>query len=136
MCVTGSNAALLGRELGAKLTGRHVSFEVFQFSYAEYLAYTRERPAAPSLAAYLHDGGFPAFLREPRPQLLQELLRDIVQRDIAMRYRLRETRHVMNLVLFLLANTGQPMSMQGLTKGLAFAAVTQTSRYLEFLQDA
>jgi len=136
VCVTGSNASLLGRELGAKLTGRHLSFEVFPFSYAEYLAYTAGRPGAASLMAYLDDGGFPAFLRERRPQLLQELLRDIVQRDIAMRYRLRETRHVMNLALFLLANTGQPISIQGLTKGLAIPAVTQTSRYLEFLQDA
>jgi hypothetical protein len=30
--VTGSNASLLGRDLGAKLTGRHLSFEVFPFS--------------------------------------------------------------------------------------------------------
>lgn len=32
VCVTGSNASLLGRELGAKLTGRHVSAEVYPFS--------------------------------------------------------------------------------------------------------
>ena len=40
LCVTGSNASLLGREVGAKLTGRHQSFEVFPFSYGEYLTYT------------------------------------------------------------------------------------------------
>ena len=34
VCVTGSNASLLGRELGTRLTGRHLSFEVFPFSYA------------------------------------------------------------------------------------------------------
>ena len=34
VCVTGSNAALLGRELGAKLTGRHLSEEVYQISLA------------------------------------------------------------------------------------------------------
>ena len=33
VCVTGSNASLLGRELGAKLTGRHLSFEVFPFRH-------------------------------------------------------------------------------------------------------
>jgi len=127
---------LLGRELGVKLTGRQLSFEVFPFSYSEYLSYTRRRAGAASLTAYLEDGGFPGFLRERNPQILQELLRDIVQRDIAARHRLREMRHVMNLVLFLLANTGQPLSMQGLTKALAIPAVTQTSRYLEYLEDA
>jgi len=136
LCITGSNASLLGRELGAKLTGRHLSFEVFPFSYREYLAYTYRRADAASFRDFLDDGGFPAFLRERDPRILQELLRDIVQRDIAIRHGLRETRHVMNLTLFLLANTGQPFSMHSLTKSLAIPSVAQTSRYLEYLEDA
>jgi hypothetical protein len=136
VCITGSNASLLGRELGAKLTGRHLSFEVFPFSYTEYLAFRNRKAGAASFRAYLDEGGFPAFLREGDPRILQELLRDIVQRDIAVRHRLRETRHVMNLALFLLANTGQPLSRQGLTRSLAIPTVPQTSRYLEYLEDA
>ncbi len=136
VCLTGSNASLLGRELGSKLTGRHLSFEVFPFSYTEYLTYARLTAGGQSLLSYLDDGGFPAFLRERNPQLLQELLRDIVQRDIALRYRLRETRHLMNLVLYLLANTGQPFSMQGLTRSLSIPTVTQTSHYLQYAEDA
>jgi predicted AAA+ superfamily ATPase len=42
----------------------------------------------------------------------------------------------MNLVLFLLANTGQPVSLQNLTKSLAIPAVAQTARYVEYLVDA
>ena len=136
LCVTGSNASLLGREVGAKLTGRHQSFEVFPFSYPEYLAYTSGEKSATTLTAYLDHGGFPGYLRARDPQLLQQLLRDIVERDITQRYHLREARHVMNLVLFLLANTGQPLSCQSLTKALAIPTVHQTSRYVEFLQDS
>jgi predicted AAA+ superfamily ATPase len=136
VCVTGSNASLLGPEVGAKLTGRHLSFEVFPFSYGEYLAFAGRDPDGGSLLAYLDDGGFPGYLRERTPAILRELLRDIVQRDIALRHGLRETRHVMNLALFLLANTGQPFSMQSLTKSLGIPGVSQTSRYLEYLQDA
>jgi hypothetical protein len=136
VCITGSNASLLGRELGAKLTGRHLTFEVFPFSYAEYLAFRGLEPGTASLTTFLDEGGFPASLREGDPRVLQELLRDVVQRDIAVRFRLRETRHVMNLVLFLYANAGQPFSMQRLTKSLAIPAVAQTSRYLACLEDA
>lgn len=136
VCVTGSNASLLGRELGAKLTGRHLSFEVFPFDYVEYLTFTGQDPGAASFRAFLDDGGFPVYLGERRDLVLQELLRDVVQRDVATRHGLRETRHVMNLVLFLLANTGQPFSFQSLTKNLAVPTVGQTSRYVEFLQDA
>jgi predicted AAA+ superfamily ATPase len=136
VCVTGSNASLLGRELGAKLTGRHLSFEVFPFSYTEYLAFRQRAAGADSFVAYLDEGGFPAFLHERDPRILQELLRDIVQRDIAVRHRLRVTRHVMNLALFLLANTGLPLSRHSLTRSLAIPTVPQTSRYLEYLEDA
>lgn len=134
--VTGSNASLLGRELGTKLTGRHLSFEVFPFSYVEYLAFTGKDRGVESFRAFLDDGGFPIYLAENRDKVLQELLRDVVQRDVAARHGLRETRHVMNLVLFLLANTGHPFSLQSLTKNLAVPTVGQTSRYVEFLQDA
>lgn len=136
VCITGSNASLLGRELGSKLTGRHLSFEVFPFSYTEYLAFRHFEAGAETYKGFLEDGGFPAFLREGEPRILQELLRDIVQRDIAIRHGLRESRHVMNLALFLLANTGQPLSMQSLTRALAIPTVAQTSRYLEYLEDA
>lgn len=136
VCVTGSNASLLGRELGTRLTGRHLSFEVFPFSYAEYLAFNRLGPGAASMRAFLNDGGFPSFSSERQDLVLQALLRDIVQRDVAARHGLRETRHVMNLALFLLANTGQPHSFQTLTKNLAVPTVGQTSRYVEHLKDA
>ena len=136
LCVTGSNASLLGREMGAKLTGRHRSFEVFPFSYAEYLTFGAAAAGPATLQGYLDDGGFPGYLRERDPQILRQLLRDIVERDIAQRHQLREARHVMNLALFLLANTGQPLSFQSLTKALAIPSVSQTSGYVEFLQDA
>ncbi len=136
VCATGSNASLMGRELGTRLTGRHLSFEVFPFSYGEYLAFTALKRGVESLRSYLDDGGFPAFLRDRRELILQELLRDVVQRDIAARHALRGTRHLMNLLLFLLANTGQAFSFQTLTKRLAVPTVAQTSHYIEFLQDA
>ena len=136
VCVTGSNASLLGSELGTKLTGRHLSFEVFPFSYPEYRAFTGTESCAGSLRAWLDDGGFPGFLPERNDLVLQELLRDVVQRDVAGRHGLRGTRHVMSLLLFLFANTGQPFSFQRLTKNLAIPTVGQTSRYVELLEDA
>ncbi|MEI7897447.1 MAG: AAA family ATPase [bacterium] len=35
--ITGSNASRLSKELGTKLTGRHITKELFPFSYTEYL---------------------------------------------------------------------------------------------------
>jgi predicted AAA+ superfamily ATPase len=136
VCVTGSNASLLGRELGSKLTGRHLSFEVRPFSFAEFLAFTGRSPDAAALLDWLDRGGFPGFLRAGDPRLLQELLRDVIQRDITTRHKVRTPRHHMHLALFLLANTGQPLSMNGLTRALAIPTVPQTTRAIDQMLDA
>lgn len=136
VCVTGSNASLLGAELGRKLTGRHLSHTVWPFSYSEHLVATGSSPGAASLQAFLDDGGFPGFLREKEDAVLNGLLRDVLLRDVQTRNHLREVRHVQNLFLFLAANTGQPISRHALTKNLEIPSVDETSRYLEYLQDA
>ncbi|MBP7636453.1 MAG: ATP-binding protein [Kiritimatiellae bacterium] len=136
VCLTGSNASLLGAELGRKLTGRHLSRTVFPFCYSEYLTYTRQKRGIASLEQFLNDGGFPMYLLSRRDEVLRELARDVVQRDVVSRHALREERHVMNLLLFLLANTGLPFSLQTLSKSLALPSVTRTSQYAAFLQDA
>ena len=135
VCVTGSNASLLGRDL-ARAHGPPPVVRGLPVQLHRVPRLTRRHRGASSFRAYLDDGGFPAFLKRRQDLVLQELLRDIVQRDVAARYGLRETRHVMNLALFLFANTGQPLSLQTLTKSLAVPTVAQTSRYVEHLMDA
>jgi len=139
VCLTGSNASLLGREMGSKLTGRHLSHEVYPFSFHEFLEFTGQKPNAASLEDYLRRGGFASALRvgpEHGGVLLRELLRDLVHRDIVTRHSLRTARPLMTLALHLLAHPGQPLSLQALSKGLGLPSVAQTGRMAEYLQDA
>ena len=139
VCLTGSNASLLGREMGTKLTGRHISHEVYPFSYQEVLEFTGQKAGAKSLNDYLMRGGFAAALSagpEQGPVLLRELLRDVVHRDIVTRHSLRSARPLMTLGLHLIAHPGQPLSLQALAKGLSLPSVAQTGRMVEYLQEA
>lgn len=139
VCVTGSNASLLGRELGSKLTGRHLSHEVYPFSYREFLEFTRQQASAASLEDHLRRGGFAGALRAgpgPGDVLLRQLLRDVVHRDIVTRHSLRSARPLMTLALHLLAHPGQPLSLQALAKGLGLPSVAQAGRLVEYLQDS
>lgn len=139
VCLTGSNASLLGREMGAKLTGRHLPHEVYPFSFREFLEFTGQKAGPRSLDDYLVRGGFAAALTsgsEQGPVLLRELLRDVVHRDIVSRHALRSARPLMTLALHLIAHPGQPLSLQSLAKGLSLPSVAHTGRMVEYLQDA
>lgn len=41
--VTGSNASLLSRELGTRLTGRHLDLQLFPFSFNEFLKFKKKK---------------------------------------------------------------------------------------------
>ena len=60
--ITGSNASLLSKELGTKLTGRHITYEVFPFSYTEMLVLKQKNATHGTFEEYLSKGGFPEFL--------------------------------------------------------------------------
>ena len=92
--ITGSSSRLLSREVGAKLTGRHVSFELFPLSFAEFLrfkglqagsieSYFEQKPVIRSLfAEYRKYGGFPEVVlrdeAEDKELLLKQYFEDIL----------------------------------------------------------
>ena len=84
--ITGSNSSMLSQELGTKLTGRHLSYELFPFSFSEFLKFTKNKPSSDSFKSYMKFGGFPEFLKTKNITILQQNLRDIVYRDIIGRY--------------------------------------------------
>ena len=61
--ITGSNASLLSRELGSRLTGRYISKELFHFSYREFCMFKNLEAGQESLASYLEKGGFPEYVK-------------------------------------------------------------------------
>lgn len=93
----------MSRELGTRLTGRYLFHEMFTFWYAEFLAYSKKADSNESFADYLNLSGFPEYLREQNPEVLQNLLKDIVFRDIAIRYSIKNTKTLMDITLFLIS---------------------------------
>jgi predicted AAA+ superfamily ATPase len=114
--LTGSNAAILGKELGITLTGRHLKYELMPFSYPEFLKLTKQRMSYTSFEDFVNRGGFPEYLKINNEQILQELFNDIIIRDITLRYNLRNPKLVKELALYLLSNVGKEFSYQGLKK--------------------
>ena len=116
--VTGSNATMLSAELGTHLTGRHLDLELQPFSYGEFLRFAGVRASPKNVLAYLERGGFPAYLETKEPEVLRQLVRDIVNRDVAVRHGIKDVRPIETLVAFLLANMGNRVTPSRLTGSL------------------
>lgn len=134
--ISGSNASLLSKELGTRLTGRHLRHELFPFSYTEFLTYKKLKPTINSFEKYKSLGGFPEYLAHENQEILQNLLKDIVLRDIAIRHGVKNTKTLMEISLFLLSNVGKECTYNSLKKTFSVGSANSVSDYLSWLEDS
>lgn len=134
--VTGSNASLLSKELGTRLTGRNLRHVLFPFSFSEYLSFKKAEPAENQFSTYMTEGGLPEYLQSGNPEVLQTLFRDIVLRDIAVRYGIRNTQALMSIALFLASNVGKEISFNSIRNSFSIGSVNTVADYLSWLGDA
>ncbi|GAB4367722.1 MAG: ATP-binding protein [Calditrichia bacterium] len=133
--ITGSNASLLSRELGDRLTGRHLSYEIFPFSFQEMLSFTNAKRSVDSFLNYLELGGFPEYLKSGNKHILHQLFRDIIIRDIVTRYQIRDYRVLMEMAIYLMSNTGNEFSYNRLKNQFGLGSVNTVIAYLSYLED-
>ena len=125
--LTGSNAQMLSSELGTHLTGRYIRIELFPFGFDEYCTFhqvswnpsgihtTSESAAALRLfSQYIDDGGFPEYLKDPDPEILQRTFDDILFRDVIARYGIREVKSFRLLCRYLYSNMTREASLTSL----------------------
>ena len=121
--ITGSNAKLLSGELATHLTGRYMETELYPFSFSEYCDYrgistkhdtTKERGLLrKAFDEYLHEGGFPELIGNPRKmEYITQLVRGVLRTDIENRYRIvykeafeRIADHLLNIAPAKIVNT-------------------------------
>jgi predicted AAA+ superfamily ATPase len=134
--ITGSNATMLSKELGSKLTGRHISKELFPFSYQEYLSFTGQQIGEESSVMYLSGGGFPEFLKTGLPEVLMQAFNDIIVRDIALRYNIKNTTLLQQLAVWLVSNCGKLFTGNSLRKLFQISSSSSIMEYLSYFADS
>jgi len=136
ICITGSNASLLSKELGTRLTGRNITKELFPFDYQEYCTFHTLEQNEASVIKYMNDGGVPIFLKTNDISYLHQLLRDILYRDIIARHGIRNGKIVEELTLYLISNIAKPYSLNGLKKIFNLGSANSVSDYVSWLEDS
>ena len=134
--ITGSNASLLSRELGTKLTGRHLQIELFPFSFREFLDMQKGNPSVKSFEEYLNKGGFPEYLKKENPTILHELLSDVVMKDIAVRFGIKNTSILNKIAIYLISNVGKEFSYNSIKKMFEIKSVQSVIDYISYFENA
>lgn len=147
--ITGSNASLLSRELGTRLTGRHLTHTLYPFSFLEYLLFkgysfeakdileTKKRAVLKkNFIEYMREGGMPEYLTYGNAEVLKEVYNDILYRDIIVRYKITETKSLRELALYLLSNIGVPFSFSKLKRMLGLGSMNTVKSYIEYLENS
>jgi predicted AAA+ superfamily ATPase len=125
--LTGSNSCLLSGEFATALTGRHITLDLFPFSFAEYKTFCPDK----NLADYLVAGGFPRSLTFEYPyQLLQEYFNDIIYRDVVKRVKARSPDSIKQVVKMAFETCGSELSFRKIAAVTGLSVDTVKS-YLE-----
>lgn len=134
--ITGSNASMLSIELGTHLTGRHLSMELFPFSYWEFIKFKTLENGENAILDYLNLGGIPEYIKTGISVVLNALVDDILMRDIAVRHAIRDITSLRQLTTFLITNIGNLISANKLVGMFDIKSPATFLEYFSFLQDA
>ena len=151
--ITGSSARMLSKEIATQMRGRSLAWELFPFSFTEWLDYkgfaektgtSRFRLLSKkAFDDYFDRGGFPEVRdveRNVRVMIHQEYFKTIVLRDIVQRYDVSHPRAVMDLAHRLVSQVGSLYSINSLTGYLKSVGHTAQKTFardcLQWFEDA
>jgi len=152
--LTGSSARMLSKEIATQMRGRALSWELFPFSFREFLDYRSVDATAPlstkkrllvqrAFDAYWETGGFPEVAgleRGLRIRTHQEYFHAILFRDLIERHDIPHPKALTDLAHWLVDNTASLYSINGLTgylKSLGHKVPkAAVSEYLTWFEDA
>lgn len=145
--ITGSNAKLLSGELATHLTGRHTPITLYPFSFSEFCDWKEvdKTGLATHLVAarraafdeYLHQGGFPELLKiRNHREYIDNLVRNIVKRDIEQRFRIAHKATFEQLVQHMLNVSPGIVSDKNLASSFKIASSHTVANYLGYMKEA
>lgn len=148
--VSGSNATLLSKEIFTHLTGRNILINLYPFSFREYILlakgisfkkndiYTLDKKArlVKLFDEYMRIGGFPEVISTGYKPLLQEYFKNIIYRDIVVRYKVRHEAGLREIANFLISNIGNILSLKKISNMTGIKNLSTVKNYLEYLRNS
>jgi hypothetical protein len=152
--ITGSSARMLSKEIATQMRGRSLSWELFPFTFKEYLDYKKIDYSEPistnkrlhiqnAFEQYWIEGGFPEVAgieKNLRIKIHQEYLQAILFRDLVERHDISHPKALSDMAHWLIDNTASLYSINRLTSYLKSLGhkipKSSVSDYLTWFEDA
>jgi len=141
--ITWSNASLLSSELSTYLSGRYINFEIFPFSYDEYLWYFKKENNKQNFLEYLNFSWISELYKLPDEETKRDFLKSlkdtIILKDIVKRFKLKEVQMLEDLFLFCIWNISNLLSINSIVKKLKGQWIKSNTvtiwNYLRYLEE-
>lgn len=127
---SGSSSKLI-EDNKAFLTGRNTTITMYPLSFLEFMEFTTEKN---KLNDYLYYGGYPEYVIERQPNYLNDLVRDIIEKDIAKLHNIRDYKALFAIGNILAKQIGYKGSPNKIANVLGLDNKT-VSNYLQYLHE-
>ena len=147
--ITGSNASLLSKEFGTRLTGRYKPFEIFPFSFLEYLrlknidlekdwSYKTQKRVEIKKAfnEYLELGGFPEYLKTQDREYIKDIFDNILYKDVIARYSIKKQKAIKELISILATNISSTFTYNSIKKDIGLSNSITVKEYISYLANS
>ncbi len=148
--VTGSSAKLLSKELATHLTGRHLDYLLFPFSFREFLEFRGVKSdeefvlstkgkgiLLKQLSEFMKTGGIPQALKIHNWQgFLRGLYEDIITKDVVLRYNIKYVQTFRMISKFLMKNHSKYVSFNSIRKAFGVRTIHTVRDYANYLESA
>ena len=139
--ITGSNSQLLSGELATHLTGRHIDFTLYPFSFKEILSFKPGYLAQDiaktrmELNSYMRGSGFPEF-RKFGSSIVEHIYKDILTKDCLERYSIKNKKAFKELSNYLISNFSCEFTYSKLSNIFNIKDAHTTKNYIEYLKES
>ena len=142
--ISGSNSKMLSGELATLLSGRYIEFEIFPFSFSEYLGILKKENSKQNFIEYMESGGLPELFNlqndEIKRNYVSAIKDTVFLRDIIQRYSIKEPKLLEDIFVYLVNNAANLLSITNIVnyfKSLGRNTTYDTiSAYIGYMEDS
>ncbi len=151
--LTGSSSKLLSKEISTSLRGRTISYELFPYSFTEYLkskkididVYSQKKISYIKKAFddYLKKSSFPELVNLESDEMrlsLQEYLNMVIYKDIVERHNVQNVYLIKSLIKFIFSNVSSLISINKIYNDFKSQGYTLSKdilhKYFGYLEDS